>query len=298
MVINMKTKKIICIVVAMAMLCLVAACVSETNSGGSGGGSSSSGSEGSGGSGGSNSGGSGNSGSGGNNSSDGSNSGGSGNSGSGGSDGGSGSGGDTQVQFPGDGEDGEDGDNGDGEDGEDGGDSGTGGGGGDSGNSGGGSSGGDSSLSGTASEVLGALVEDLKNSGVDMPMTFPGPPPEVSPELAHNYIGLSEDDFTRLVVSAAFSEAAIGTFAHLISIIQAKDAAAAGEVKRLISGSDGFDPQKWICVWPEMAAAVDSGSYVLLVAARIVVVEAAIDIFGDTGGSLGEVVTFWEFAGE
>ena len=167
-----------------------------------------------------------------------------------------------------------------------------------SGNSGSGSSGGNSALSGSASEVLAQLVEDLQNAGVDMPMTFPGPPPEVGPELAHNYIGLSEDDFLRLAISAAYSEAAIGTFAHQINIIQAKDASAAAEVKKLISGNDGFDPQKWICVWPERVSAVDSGSYVLLVAARIFVVEAAIDIFRDTSGSIGEVITFWEFTGD
>ena len=157
--------------------------------------------------------------------------------------------------------------------------------------------GGGSSLSGSASDVLAKLVEDLQSAGVSMPMSFPGPPPEVAAEVSHNTIGLLEDDFIRLVTSASYSQAAIGTFAHQISIIQAKDASAAAEVKRLVSGDNGFDPQKWICVSPERVSVIDSGAYVLIAASTVVVVEAAVDTFRNTAGSAGEVVTFWEFAG-
>jgi len=157
---------------------------------------------------------------------------------------------------------------------------------------------GGSALTGSASDVLGALVAELLAAGVDMPMAFPGPPPEVSAELSHNTIGLTEDDFLRLVTSASYSQAAIGTFAHQISMIQANDAGAASEVKKLVSGDNGFDPQKWICVWPERVSAVDAGQYVLIVASHISVVEAAIDTFRNTAGSTGDVVTFWEFTGD
>jgi len=154
-----------------------------------------------------------------------------------------------------------------------------------------------SALSGPASDVLAKLVEDMVSSGVSMPMAFPGPPPEVAAEVSHNTIGLLEDDFIRLVASASFSQAAIGTFAHQISLIQAKDEAAAGEVKRLVSGDNGFDPQKWICVYPDRVSVIDSGVYVLIAASTVEVVEAAIETFRSTAGSAGEVVTFWEFAG-
>ena len=161
---------------------------------------------------------------------------------------------------------------------------------------GGGGSGGGSALSGSASDVLGKLVEDIRNAGVEMPMGFPGPPPEVAADLSHNTIGLQEDDFIKLVVSASYSQAAIGTFAHQISMIQAKDASSAVEVKKLVSGDDGFNPQKWICVWPDRVSVVEAGDYVLIAASKIDVVEAAIDIFKETAGSIGEVVTFWEFS--
>jgi len=156
--------------------------------------------------------------------------------------------------------------------------------------------GGGSTLSGSASEVLEKLVADLVSSGVSMPMSFPGPPPEVSAEMSHNTIGLSEDDFNRLVASASYSQAAIGTFAHQINIIQANDPGAAAEVKSLVSGANGFDPQKWICVYPDRVSVVESGNYVLLTASTVSIVEASIDSFKAMAGSIGSVVSFWEFS--
>jgi hypothetical protein len=98
-------------------------------------------------------------------------------------------------------------------------------------------------------EILNTLVDDLTTAGVHMPMALP--PTEVTPDLSQNAIGLSEADFGRLVTSAYYSLAAIGTFAHQIIMIQANDDAAARDVKNLVSSFGGYDPQKWICVWPE-----------------------------------------------
>jgi len=154
---------------------------------------------------------------------------------------------------------------------------------------------GSSNLSGSALDVLTKLDEDLKQTGIEMPMTLP--PMEVTSEMAKNDIGLSSSDFDRLVVSAASSLAAIGTFAHQIAVIQANDARAATEVKNLISGSDGYDAQKWICVWPERVSVVESGAYVLLVAANADVVNAAVEAFKNEAGSIGTIVTFFEHEG-
>jgi len=150
-------------------------------------------------------------------------------------------------------------------------------------------------LSGSPVEFLKEFVDELREKGVEMPMVLP--PTEVEPELSHNTIGLEEEDFNRLVVSAAHNIAAIGTFAHQLIMIQAKDARAAGEVKGIVSGPDGYDPHKWICVWPERAIVMDSGEYVLIVAARAPVVEAAIDVFREMAGTIGTVVTFFEHDG-
>ena len=159
-----------------------------------------------------------------------------------------------------------------------------------------GGSGGSSNLAGSPIDVLGQLVDGLKDAGVEMPMTLP--PTEVEAELSQNTIGLSEDDFNKLVKSAAYNLAAIGTFAHQIIVIQANDSRAAGEVKGLISGPNGYDPKKWVCVWPERVIVVDSGDYVLLVAARAPVVEASIDIFTEMAGTTGSVITSFEHEGE
>ena len=127
-----------------------------------------------------------------------------------------------------------------------------------------------------------------------MPMSFP--PSEVTPDLSQNTIGLSEADFGRLVTSAAYNMAGIGTFAHQMIMIQAKDDKAAVEVKRIVSGDGGYDAAKWICVFPEKAIAVESGSYVLLVASYAEVADAAVENFRETAGSIGDVNVFYEFA--
>ena len=152
-----------------------------------------------------------------------------------------------------------------------------------------------SNLTGTPEEILTQLVDDLTNAGVKMPMSLP--PTEVIADQSQNTIGLSEADFGRLVSSAWYNLAAIGTFAHQIIMIRANDAAAAAEVKRLVSGENGYDAKKWICVFPDKAAAVDSGEYVLLVASYNEVVDAVLETFEAAAGNVGDVITFWEFAG-
>ena len=150
---------------------------------------------------------------------------------------------------------------------------------------------------GPAEDILGDLTEALGNMDVEMPMALP--PTPVGSDMSEFILGLSESDYDKYVDSAAHSTAAIGTFAHQIIIINAKDNASAQEIKKLVSGSGGYDAQKWVCVWPERCIAVDAGVHVLLVAARNPVVDAALDIFKDmmSGFNIGEVVTFFEHEG-
>ena len=163
------------------------------------------------------------------------------------------------------------------------------------GTNGSGTGSGSTNLTGSALDVLSKLDEDLQQTGIQMPMTLP--PTDVSPDMSQNDIGLSTADFNSLVTSAASSLAAIGTFAHQIAVIQANDAAAATQVKSLISGTGGYDAQKWICVWPEKVIVVESGAYVLLAAAHADVVDAAVEAFRNEAGSIGTVVTFFEHDG-
>ena len=149
-----------------------------------------------------------------------------------------------------------------------------------------------SNLTGSAEDVLNQLLAELEKAGVKMPMALP--PLAVVGDQSQYLIGLSEADFNRLVESAYSSQAAIATFAHQIIMIQAKDAAAAAEVKNLVSGKDGYDAMKWICVIPDSAVAIDSGVYVLIIASRNEVVDPVVEAFIAVAGNTGDAAKFFE----
>jgi hypothetical protein len=151
----------------------------------------------------------------------------------------------------------------------------------------------ESNLTGTPEEILTSLNESIAAAGVEAPMTMIM---GLDAENAQNNAGLSAESFEAYVTSASFEAAAISTFAHQMAVIQAKDAASALEVKALISGEGGFNPQKWICVVPEKVLAVESGSYVLLVAAKADYCDAAVAAFTEAAGNVGETNVFFEGA--
>lgn len=166
-----------------------------------------------------------------------------------------------------------------------------------------GGGGSDSNLSGSTEEILGRLVEEtasiVEAAGEFMYMSFTT---AVTADLAQNTTGLSEADFDSLVVAASSSMAGIGSQAHQIVLIQANDDSAADEVKRIIagrvSGKEGYDSQKWICVWPQQSVVIESGSYVLLIASRNDVVNAALEVFRGMAGGYGNADVFFEHAGD
>jgi len=155
------------------------------------------------------------------------------------------------------------------------------------------SNGNQSNLADSPDDILNQILDALNNEGINMPMALP--PQYIEGDISQNAIGLSEADYIRLVVSAYSSQAAIGTFAHQIILIQAKDAAAAAEIKNLVSGKNGYDATKWICVMPQSVVAVDSGEYVMIVASRNEVVDAVLAAFITAAGTTGDVVKFFEF---
>jgi hypothetical protein len=105
-------------------------------------------------------------------------------------------------------------------------------------------------------------------------------------------LGVAAEQFGSYATDASVATAAIGTFPHAVAIIKCKDAAAAGEVKKLVAG--GFDPEKWICVFPEQCFVVESGEYILLAATKNVSADALIAGFTElSGGSVGSVNVFY-----
>ena len=154
-----------------------------------------------------------------------------------------------------------------------------------------------SNLEGLPLDILNQILEDAGKSLPDerpMPMAFVA---EVTAETSQNQIGLSDADFLQYVDSASVATAAIATFAHEIALIQAKDSAAAAEIKKRIAGDGGYNAQKWICVFPEQSSVIESGPYVLLAVSRADVVEAVITAFTDAAGSVGTTDTFFTSAG-
>ena len=149
-----------------------------------------------------------------------------------------------------------------------------------------------SNLTGSAEDVLNQILNAMTEAGISMPMALP--PLAVTGDLSQNAIGLSEADFDRLVSTAYYSQAAIATFAHQIIMIQAKDAAAAAEIKALVSGKNGYDAMKWVCVIPQSAVVIESGEYVMIVASRNEVVGATLGAFEAAAGNTGDALTFFE----
>ena len=168
-----------------------------------------------------------------------------------------------------------------------------------SGEPGGDGNGGTTNLSGSPAEILEALLEDTKtvieDAGGFMYMSILS---DVTADVSQDTAGLSRTDFGKYAVAASSSMAAISSQAHQIILIQAKDAASAAQVKKLVAGrvagSEGYDPLKWVCVWPEQCVTVDSGEYVLIIASRKDIVEAALAVFGEMAGSVGDADFFYE----
>jgi hypothetical protein len=152
---------------------------------------------------------------------------------------------------------------------------------------------GETNLTGTAEEVLTKLTDDIAAAGVEGPKTITMP---VTADIAQNMAGLSEESFGKLIASAATGQAAIGTFAHQLVVYEANSAKDAAEVKKLVTGDGGYDANKWICVAPDKAVAVESGNYVLLVASKNDYCDAAIAAFTEAAGTTGEPVVFYQSA--
>ncbi|MDR2599676.1 MAG: hypothetical protein LBC73_05315 [Oscillospiraceae bacterium] len=152
-------------------------------------------------------------------------------------------------------------------------------------------------LTGTTDGILLEIVDGIALAGVETPFVMP--PLMVHPESSEFDIGLSTDDFNRLVFDAYTSLAAISTFAHQISVIKANSAADATEIMNIISSNGGFDANKWVCVWPQNASVIRSGEYVLLAASRNDIVDAAINTFTTLAGAgnVSSVNRFWQHEG-
>jgi hypothetical protein len=156
----------------------------------------------------------------------------------------------------------------------------------------GGAGGSADALTGTSEEVLTQVLEAapaLLPAGESLPAGAAAP---VTATDAGQMLGLTEADFGTYVSDATAAQPLIGSFAHEVAVVRLKDGADAAQVKALIAA--GFDAGKWICVFPELAAVVESGGYLLLVASKAAAVTALVQAFTDlAGGHTGAVDEFY-----
>ena len=151
-----------------------------------------------------------------------------------------------------------------------------------------------SKLKGTPAEILPTVLEKATNALPEdnkLPMSFES---DITRENCQG-IGLKPEEFDKYVSKATASTGAIMTSAHEIVLLQAKNAASAAEVKKLIAA--GFDSWKWICVAPEKSCVIESGNYVLLAVGRTAAVDAVIAAFEEAAGTVGDVNVFFTGGG-
>jgi hypothetical protein len=140
------------------------------------------------------------------------------------------------------------------------------------------------------------MTQLLADVAAALPSDQQGPVTGETPLTADNApdAGISAAQFADLVTEGTVSTAMIGTCAHQVVLVQAKDAASAVQLKTAMAGA--YNPGKWICVFPEQASVVDSGSYVLLVATTKAYAAAMLDAFAKAAGTTGAVDTFYNGA--
>ncbi|MDR0862283.1 MAG: hypothetical protein LBN30_05880 [Oscillospiraceae bacterium] len=146
-------------------------------------------------------------------------------------------------------------------------------------------------LTGSVADILQALTDEANNilpEDSKMLGTFNDP---VTADNSENATGLTAEEFDKYVEEAYTAQAMIITSAHQVSLIKCKDFAAAAEVKKLVAN---FNTGKWICVIPDKATAIDSGTYVLLLVSSDEYTDAALAAFKTLAkDNTGEANTFY-----
>ncbi|MBQ2767787.1 MAG: DUF4358 domain-containing protein [Clostridia bacterium] len=100
-------------------------------------------------------------------------------------------------------------------------------------------------------------------------------------------LGLTADDYSANVEKGAISMAMMSAQAHMVALLECKDADAAKTVKEKLHTQ--FDIRRWVCVIPEMCYVIDSGNYVFFVASTVDYAEPLLEGFTTlAGGNVGE----------
>ena len=152
-------------------------------------------------------------------------------------------------------------------------------------------------LTGTPAELIPQLYEKANahlGAGEEFAMMLEDP---ITKDNCEYILGLTPAQFEQYVEDATSSAAAISTIAHLVAIVQCKNADDAKTVMGLIA--TGHDPARLICVFPQQCFVLTSGDYVLLVASSNINAEALKAGFSDLAeGNVGSANVFFTYAEE
>jgi len=142
-----------------------------------------------------------------------------------------------------------------------------------------------------ALEAIMAATHENIPEGSFMPMTLDV---EVTSENSQDKLGITSEQFAQHVAEAYTMVAAINTFAFEVTLVQANSGNSAAELKSLVAA--GYDPRKWICVFPEQSFVADAGNYLLLGSISNDIADALLDSFAEQFNeySAGSVNVFYD----
>lgn len=113
-------------------------------------------------------------------------------------------------------------------------------------------------IEGSLEEIMAKLYEGISED--ELPMALSNI--EVTSENVENYLGTSDIEFD----SALASESMVGSIAHSIVLVRAKEDQDIEALKKQIE--ENINPSKWICVTAENVVVKNKGNLILVVMAN------------------------------
>jgi hypothetical protein len=146
-------------------------------------------------------------------------------------------------------------------------------------------------LTGSAEEVLAAVIEQATAALPEGHMPV-GDIITVTDQEAQGRLGLALGDYTSYVAQAAASVPMLSTSAYEIAVVKVTDMGQVADAKAAIAA--GFDSGQWVCVMPEQSIVIESGSYILLAVGTTEVTDAVVAAFTSLAdGNVGTANTFF-----
>ena len=139
---------------------------------------------------------------------------------------------------------------------------------------------------GTAAELLGSIINDVDSILPKVSIEA------ITPENAPATLGLLADDFASFISEGTVALSDSDSVAFQAAVVQCRYADDAGLIEELIQ--EGFDPGKWVYVFPDRALTAVYGSFLLLAVGSEAETQALADAFEKNAGGLTSTRAFYE----